>query len=112
MKSEKEITEESKTILESDQRRVPIKEVDEKLEEVWKGSGNVFQDLGLDNPDELKRKADLWSTVYDRIVGKNASEISSILGVKEEHLLNLMNGKLDDFTIEQLSNFIEILGDE
>ena len=36
MKSEKEITKESKAILESDQRRVPIEEVDKELEDILK----------------------------------------------------------------------------
>lgn len=72
------------------------------------GSGNVFEDLGFDNPDEELAKAKLASAIYDLIEGRKLTQkdIMSILGIDQDTVSLLVNGRLADFSIERLFSFL------
>ena len=76
-----------------------------------KGSGNVFKDLGLSDPEERQAKARIASMIYDLIEERNLTQIEAgvILGVSLPKVSALRNGKLDGFSMEQLFSFLRAL---
>ncbi|MCK5163738.1 MAG: XRE family transcriptional regulator [Desulfobacula sp.] len=79
--------------------------------EFSKGSGNIFKDLGLNNPEEHFAKAKIASMIYDIIEDRNLtqSEAGLILGVNQPKISALRNGKLDGFSMERLFLFLRAL---
>lgn len=80
--------------------------------EAEQSSGNVFADLGVPNPEEHLVKADLAIEIIKiiRERGLKQSQAAKILGVKQPTISNLTRGKLDGFTIDRLSRFLNALG--
>ena len=76
-----------------------------------KGSGNVFKDLGLDNPEDRLVKARIVSMIYDIIEERKLTqkEAGVILKVGQPKVSALRNGKLDGFSIERLFSFLRAL---
>ena len=79
--------------------------------EFSKGSGNIFKDLGLDNPDDRFAKAKIASMIYDIIEDRNLTqkEAGLILGINQPKISALRNGKLDGFSMERLFLFLRAL---
>ncbi|NQU65345.1 MAG: XRE family transcriptional regulator [SAR324 cluster bacterium] len=75
------------------------------------GSGNVFEDLGVENPDEYLQKAKIASLIYDIIESKNLNqkEAGLILGINQPKISSLKNGRLEGFSIERLFKFLNLL---
>lgn len=80
--------------------------------EVEVGSGNVFKDLGLKNPEELLAKAKLASRIIDILESRKLTQIEAakILGVDQPKVSLICRGRLDDFSIERLMRFLNALG--
>jgi len=76
-----------------------------------KGSDNIFNDLGLNNPEERLAKAKIASMIYDIIEQRNLTqkEAGLILGVNQPKISALRNGKLDGFSMERLFVFLRTL---
>ncbi len=76
---------------------------EEKIE-VEKSSGNVFQDLGFPNPEEYRTKARLALIINGIITesGLTWNEAANLLEIGESEITALLNGRLDDFSIEFL----------
>ena len=72
------------------------------------GSGNVFADLGLPNPEERLLKARLASAIYDIIEerGWTQKHTAKVLGVSQPDVSKMTNGILKDFSVERLLNFL------
>ncbi len=79
--------------------------------EFKKGSGNIFKDLGLTNPEERLTKAKIASMVNGMIEKRELTqeEAGIILGVSQPKISDLSNGRLDDFSLEQLFAFLRAL---
>jgi predicted XRE-type DNA-binding protein len=82
--------------------------------EYEKGSGNVFADLGFENPNDELAKADLTAKIsciikQKRLTQKQAAEI---LGVDQPRISSLLRGRLDLFSIEKLMQFLKALGQD
>jgi predicted XRE-type DNA-binding protein len=79
---------------------------------VQSGSGNVFADLGLENPDELLVKAELAHKISGIITGQNMTqtEVAMLLGIDQPKVLALVNGKLSGFSTARLFRFLNALG--
>ena len=79
--------------------------------EYLEGSGNVFQDLGFDNPEEELAKAKLSSTIYDIIKDRKLTEKKAgrILGISQSEVSALKDGLLIGFSIERLFSFLRAL---
>ena len=81
---------------------------------VTRGSGNVFQDLGLPDSAELAAKADLARVVRQLVEARGLSQRAAapLLGVAQSDLSNLYRSHLDGFSIERLSRMLNALGQD
>lgn len=79
--------------------------------EVTIGSGNVFRDLGLANPEQLMVKARLVHAITCLISERGLSQVQAarILGVDQPKVSALMCGKLSGFSLERLLRFAEAM---
>ena len=75
-------------------------------------SGNVFADLGLAQPEELKTKLVLAVRLNERIKGLHLkqSEIATRLDIAQPNFSALLNYRLDNFSSEKLLEFFNALG--
>ena len=77
-------------------------------------SGNVFADLGVDEPDEALLKADLARQI-GRIVrerGLTQTAAAKLLGVDQPKVSALLRGRLSGFTIDRLVRYAAALDQE
>jgi predicted XRE-type DNA-binding protein len=76
------------------------------------GSGNVFADLGLSNPEERLSKARLASAILDALEARGFDEAQAAnhLGVDAASLARLRQGRLADFPAERLLRFLLSVG--
>jgi len=79
--------------------------------EYEESSGNVFKDLGLENPEERLAKARLASIIYDIVEerGLTQVEVAKILGISQQKVSALRNGRLSGFSMERLFSFLRKL---
>ena len=75
-------------------------------------SGNVFADLGFDQPEEMQLKSELARQINNIIKIKELDEARAreILDIDECIRSNLATGRLTELTIEQLFRYLNILG--
>lgn len=71
------------------------------------GSGNVFADLGLPNPEEalLKSKLAHGASIAIRDLGLSERAAARFLGIDLAELRDLLRGRLGCFSVEQLRSF-------
>ena len=76
-----------------------------------RSSGNIFKDMGLDNPDESLAKARIASMIYDIIEARGLTQkrAGKILGVGQPKVSALRNGRLEGFSMERLFSFLQAL---
>ena len=75
------------------------------------GSGNIFRDLGLPDPELRLAKADL-THVIEAIIrerGWTQRKAASVLGIATSDMSDLANGKLKRFSLERLERFLVAL---
>jgi predicted XRE-type DNA-binding protein len=80
--------------------------------DVYPSSGNVFEDLGLPNADELLLKAELVHQISEIISERQLTQIEAakILGIDQPKVSSLVRGKLSGFSTERLFRFLNALG--
>lgn len=80
--------------------------------DVQTSSGNVFADLGLENPDELLVKAELARKISTIIKAQNLTqtEAATLVGIDQPKVSALLNGKLSGFSTVRLFRFLNALG--
>lgn len=81
---------------------------------VHPGSGNVFADLGLPEPEEDLIKATLAMRI-SRIVaekGWSQSEAARVIGIDQPKVSALVRGRLAAFSAERLLSFLTALGQD
>lgn len=74
-------------------------------------SDNIFDDLGLENADELKAKTMLMIQIK-RLVQTSKlkqTEIAHLLGLSQSNVSNLLNGKASGFSTDRLMRFLNDL---
>ena len=84
--------------------------VTEKIEfEV--GSGNVFADLGLPNPEERLAKAELASRIGEAVRQRRLTQAATaeLLGIDQPKVSRLMRGYLTNFSTDRLMHFLTLL---
>jgi predicted XRE-type DNA-binding protein len=76
------------------------------------GSGNVYSDLEVANPQEARAKADLAHRIVDIIEARKLTQVQAgkVLGVDQPKVSALKRGRLTDFSIERLVGFLLRLG--
>ena len=75
---------------------------------------NIFEDLGLDQPDELLARAKLLRQVSALIKnsGLSQQEVAKRLGVTQPKVSMLVSGRLSAFSTDTLLHYLSILGCE
>lgn len=79
---------------------------------VQSSSGNIFADLGLQNPEELLIKAELFRQISKVVATRKITqtEAAQMLGVDRPKVSALLLGKLSEFSTECLFRFLNALG--
>lgn len=77
-------------------------------------SKNVFSDMGLseDEAAGLKLKSYLFLSLQEAIKcsGKKQAEVAAIIGIDQPKVSKILSGKLDEFSIERITEFMQKLG--
>jgi predicted XRE-type DNA-binding protein len=78
---------------------------------VTEGSGNVFADLGLPNPEQEMLKAQLTLQIHTILKGSGMTqaEIGKILGVQQPQVSLLMRNRAGSFSVGRLMEFLTAL---
>jgi predicted XRE-type DNA-binding protein len=76
------------------------------------GSGNVFADLGLADPEERLLKAELALKIRDLIAarGWTQAQAAKALGATRADVSELVRGRLTRFSVDRLLRFVRSLG--
>lgn len=79
---------------------------------VERGSGNVFADLGLPDPQERAFKADLSLCISRAMKAKglNQTELGALVGLPQPAVSALLRGRLSGFSIDRLLGILNRLG--
>lgn len=82
-----------------------------RIVKVTEGSGNVFADLGLPNPEQELLKAQLTLQIYTILKdsGMTQVEIAKILGVRQPQVSLLMRNRAGSFSVGRLMEFLAAL---
>jgi predicted XRE-type DNA-binding protein len=85
-----------------------------KKARIKRGSGNIFADLGLPNPEQELLKAQLSLQIY-RIIkqrGMTQAQAAAVLGIKQPHVSALMRNRAGNFSVGRLMEFLTALGQD
>lgn len=77
-------------------------------------SGNIFADLDLPDPELLLAKAKLCAKI-SRIVRERKltqKQAAKLMGLTQPNVSDLLNGRLDGFTLDRLFRCLDALGQE
>ena len=79
--------------------------------EFEESSGNIFADMGLEDAEELYTRATLGYAVRKILSQRQLKqrEISSLLGIQQPEVSNLINGKYHLFSEGRLISFLNRL---
>jgi predicted XRE-type DNA-binding protein len=91
--------------------KAKAKRTRKRVARVTQGSGNVFADLGLPNPEQELLKAQLTLQIYTILKGSGMKqvEIAKILGVQQPQVSLLMRNRAGNFSIGRLMEFLTAL---
>lgn len=78
------------------------------------GSGNVFADLGLPNPEQELLKAQLTLQIYRIVKARKLTQAQAgqVLGIKQPHVSALMRNRAGNFSVGRLFEFLTALGQD
>ena len=78
------------------------------------GSGNVFADLGLPNPEEHLAKAAIAFRIMEAIQSRRLTQARAarLLGIDQPKISRLLTGQLQHFSTERLMHFVRLLGQD
>ena len=76
------------------------------------GSGNVFADLGIPNPDLALAKAELVQRIRAIIADRKLtqSRAAQILGLDQPKVSGLVRGRVEGYSLDRLFRFLNALG--
>jgi predicted XRE-type DNA-binding protein len=76
--------------------------------EVYEGSGNVFADLGLPNPEERLLKAKIVSELHRLTKQRGLTQVKAakLVGIHQPDLSLLLRGDFDDYSVERLMKML------
>jgi predicted XRE-type DNA-binding protein len=83
-------------------------------EKITRGSGNVFPDIGVVDPERALIRAQIMSCITAMIKERGLSQIQAgkLLDLPQSKVSNLMNGKLSMFSIEHLFKLLNALEED
>src|ERR1022692_4076432 len=81
---------------------------------VEEGSGNVFADFGLPNPEEALAKSEIARQVNRILADRKLSQAEAgvILGIAQPRVSDLVCGRLVRFSLDKLIDFAKRLGND
>lgn len=81
---------------------------------VIEGSGNVFADLGVAEPEEELAKAQLASLIREAIKRRRLTqaEAAALTGLDQPKVSALVNGRLGGFSSDRLMHCLTALGQD
>lgn len=76
------------------------------------GSGNVFADLGVPEPELALAKAGLCTKIYEtiRARGWTQRQAAVAMGVDQPKVSQIIHGRVRSYTIDRLLGYLERLG--
>jgi predicted XRE-type DNA-binding protein len=76
------------------------------------GSGNVFADLELPNPDLALAKAELVQRIRHLIADRKLTQVQAakLLGLDQPKVSALVRGRVEGYSIDRLFRFLNALG--
>jgi predicted XRE-type DNA-binding protein len=79
---------------------------------ITRGSGNVFADVGLPDPEERLAKAQLAYAIAQAIKerGLTQREAAVLMGIDQPKVSRVLRGRLAEFSTERLMHFLTGLG--
>jgi predicted XRE-type DNA-binding protein len=85
--------------------------MNQEPELTW-SSGNVFADLGLDDPDLLQTKAELAIAITSIIRERGLTQAAAAreLDVDQARISAIVRGRLEDFSLQRLTVLARQLG--
>lgn len=91
--------------------KTKAKKTHKNVARVTEGSGNVFADIGLPNPEQEMLKAQLTLQIYRILNGHGMTqvEIAKILGVQQPQVSLLMRNRAGNFSVGRLMEFLTAL---
>jgi predicted XRE-type DNA-binding protein len=80
--------------------------------EVFVGSGNVFADLGLPNPEERLLKAQVAAQIQKLMTEKQLTQVqlAELVGLDQPKVSKLLRGQLSGYSLERLFSILNKLG--
>ncbi len=78
---------------------------------VTRSSGNVYADLGYENPEEMLLKAQLVQLLSQAINAKglNQYQAAEVLGIDQPKVSALVRGQFRGYSLERLFKFLNAL---
>ena len=86
----------------------------ESAERVTRGSGDVFADIGLSQPQEALAKACIVETIAGLLTRRGISqqEAARLVGLTQPQISRLMRGDTREFSYERLMRVLMALGQD
>jgi predicted XRE-type DNA-binding protein len=83
-------------------------------ERVTRGSGNVFADIGIGQPEEALTKALIVETIADLLARRDLGqqEAGRLVGLTQPQVSRLMRGDIREFSYERLIRVLTALGQD
>jgi predicted XRE-type DNA-binding protein len=82
---------------------------------ITRGSGNVFADLGLPDAESRLLKARVLTVINDSIDSQGLSSqkaVADVIGIAQPDVSKLLRGRLSGFSLERLLDFASALGND
>jgi predicted XRE-type DNA-binding protein len=78
---------------------------------VIEGSGNLFADLEVTDPEEALIKAELARAISAIVNGRclTQTQAAELLGIDQPKVSAMMRGRLSDFSVDRLLRFLLVL---
>jgi predicted XRE-type DNA-binding protein len=91
--------------------KTKAKKTRKRVARVTEGSGNVFADLGLPNPEQELLKAQLTLQIHAILEDSGMTQvgIAKILGVRQPQVSLLMRNRAGSFSVGRLMEFLTAL---
>jgi predicted XRE-type DNA-binding protein len=88
-----------------------LEPIDENETTVTPSSGNVYADLGYENPEEMLLKAHLVTLLSKAIKAKglNQYQAAEVLGIDQPKVSALVRGQFRGYSLERLFKFLNAL---
>ena len=80
-------------------------------EKIYRGTGNVFADIGVGHPERVLVRAQVMSRIAEILKdhGLTQKKAAAILGIPQSKISCLMNGKLSMFSLDHLFELLNAL---